>query len=134
VTSPGDPTAGQIASARQILGAAEEESLGDAVKRVVKALAWADDTARHKATLDETRRIIGAMDGQGLSARASDVMAELRLLREHAEAEPPQVFRIIPRVTIDRTAVRFEVVTTDPGIRALTADQLARLGLVVCDE
>ena len=147
----------QIAEARQILGAAEGESLGDAARRHARTAELVTEARKHleplvsdpsgdiedlammvahrfsfllsPADTRDLRQILRARDGESLKDAARRVAAN-----EHAEAEPPQVFRIIPRVTIDRTAVRFEVVTTDPGIRALTADQIARLGLVVCDE
>ena len=107
----------QIEDARDILGAAPDELLSDAAKRAVRAVesvypgpqvlreilgaaegqgvipaarAVVTRVKDQSETISEARQILGALHGQALGVRASDVMAELRLLREAAEAEPPQ--------------------------------------------
>lgn len=127
-----------------ILGAATGELLSDAARRHARTEALVTEARKYLEPLvsdpsgdiedlammvahriADLRQILRARDGESLKDAAR---------RAAVGAEPPQVFRIIPRVTVDRHGVRFEVVTTDPGIRALTAGQLSRLGLVVCDE
>lgn len=126
-------TAATIRDVHKALGAAPGQSV---VARAVEVM----EKLQRPGNLGE---ILGWTGEESLASAAVRVVGERDVARrERDEAlakemcvdvgEPePQVFRIIPRVTVDRGAVRFDVVTTDPGVLALTADQLSRLGLVV---
>jgi len=132
-----------------ILGAAPDELLSDAARRVANTPAM--------TLLDEVRAALVVPHGESLVAKAKWVMAarakshemqsereaEIDRLRarvaelESAEAEPPQVFRVKAEVRITSTGnaeVRVCQIITDPAFYGLALRKVARLGLVVCDE
>ena len=115
---------------RTILGAAPEELLSDAAQRVV-------DAGPHKVVLDAVRDVLGLRLGDPVVDRVRALVKAMGA----AKAEPPQVFRPHFEVMIgpdcaDRPCATLRLVQPirDPAFMALTADQLSRLGLVVCDE
>ena len=124
--------ADQVNAARTILGATDSEMLSDAARRVMES------NRVQAETISEARAILGTIGWQALSVRASDVMAELRLLRDAAEAEPAQTFHPQISVTLvsgpglDHTCAQVKVgLIGDPAFLALSGNDYARLALVV---
>jgi len=150
----------QINDARSILGATDGEMLRDAARRVADVAGLAA-SARHRLRslltdpprgnvdevaaeivkgIAEIRETLNCPADVTLAVRASDVMAELSLLRDAAEAEPAQTFRPFMTITIcpDRKGEPYASIDVppirDPAFLALSGMDLMRLALVVARE
>ena len=106
-----------------------------------KSRAFARGLSANIVAAEEARDLaITERDEAYRQRDAAEVRALVKAMGA-AEAEPPQVFRPHFEVMIgpdcaDRPCATLRLVQPirDPAFMALTADQLSRLGLVVCDE